>query len=190
MKPATENEFDCSIGHCLNLIGDRWTLLILRNAFHGMRTFDAFKNDLGLSTSVLSDRLQKLTRSQIFDRSSSTADGRSIEYRLTERGLDLYPVFIALMQWGEKWQPNALGPRVILKEKSTGEEIYGAAVLGNTGAILSAKEVEPSIGPGASEKIKKLINHRHDSDRATRKAQSAPAILKSKSRMSPNKTTP
>lgn len=150
---------DCSIAQTLDVIGDRWTLLVIRNAFHGMRTFDALQDHLGLSSSVLADRLKKLTDSGVLERRSSPEDGRSVEYRLTDKGFDLYPLLVAIMDWGEKHIPNGRGARIKRHEKSTGKPIKRVAVLSQDGRQLKARDVEVRPGPGADRKIRMLVEH-------------------------------
>lgn len=160
MKKSSLGELDCAVARTLDVIGEWWTLLILRNAFHGMRTFDAFQTDLGISTSVLSQRLRTLCDHGVLEKRKSTTDGRSFEYRLTESGLELYPVLIALMQWGERHKPNGRGARIELLERRTGELIDGAYVLAKDGTRLGAKDVTPVPGPGADESTRTLLGHR------------------------------
>ncbi|GGE41856.1 HxlR family transcriptional regulator [Halopseudomonas oceani] len=148
---------DCSVVKTAEIIGEWWSLLILRNAFHGMRTFDAFQRQLDISSSVLSTRLKKLTAAGVLQKVPSAADGRSFEYRLTPAGMDLYPVIISLMQWGEKWRPNGRGDRMLLLEKRSGRPILGAEVLSADGRPLKAWEVEVQAGPGADEYVRELV---------------------------------
>ena len=151
---------DCSVAQTLELIGEWWTLLILRNAFHGMRTFDEFQKQLGISTSVLSARLKKLTDAGVLSRQSSKDDGRSVEYRLTEKGLELYPVMISLMQWGDKWRPNGRGLRLDLRERKTGRRIAGVRVVSANGEPLGPRDVEVRAGPGADATARSLVSLR------------------------------
>ncbi len=151
------SHIDCSVVKTAEIIGEWWSLLILRNAFHGMRTFDAFQRQLDISSSVLSARLKKLTEAGVLQKVPSSADGRSFEYRLTPAGMDLYPVIISLMQWGEKWRPNGKGDRMLLLEKSTGLPIRGAEVLSAKGQPLKAWDVEVVAGPGADESVRELV---------------------------------
>lgn len=130
--------------------------MILRNAFHGMKSFDAFRDHLEISESVLSARLAKLVKAGVFDRIQSEQDKRQFQYRLTEKGLDLYPVFVALMDWGDKWEPDPNGTRLALIERASGEPILGARVLSQSGTALSAKQVTPLPGPAADDKTQKL----------------------------------
>jgi DNA-binding HxlR family transcriptional regulator len=159
---------DCSVAQTLELIGEWWTLLILRNAFHGMRTFDEFEKQLGISTSVLSARLKKLTDAGILLRETSALDGRSVEYRLTEKGLELYPVMISLMQWGDKWRPNGRGLRLDLRERKTGRRIAGVRVLSADGEPLGPRDVEVRAGPGADATARSLVSLRKRGGSASR----------------------
>tara|TARA_R110000764_G_scaffold48044_4_gene106916 strand:- start:6123 stop:6575 length:453 start_codon:yes stop_codon:yes gene_type:complete len=148
---------DCSVAQTLDIVGEWWSLLILRNAFHGMRTFDAFQKQLDISSSVLSARLKKLTEAGVLIKVPCSDDKRSFEYRLTPAGLDLYPVLIGLMQWGEKWRPNTRGQRMVLLEKATGKPLQGVEVLSADGRPLKAWQVQPVAGPGADEHVHELI---------------------------------
>ena len=159
---------DCSVAQTLELIGEWWTLLILRNAFLRMRTFDEFQKQLGISTSVLSARLKKLTDAGVLSRQSSAHDGRSAEYRLTEKGLELYPVMIALMQWGDKWRPNGRGLRLDLRERKTGRRIAGVRVLSAAGEPLGPRDVEVRAGPGADATARSLVSLRKRGGSASR----------------------
>ncbi len=160
MSRSSLSAVDCGAAQALDILGEWWTLLILRNAFHGMRTFDAFQEHLGISSSVLSARLKKLCEAEVLEKRPSAHDGRSFEYRLTERGLELYPVMVGLVLWGEKWFPNGRGPRVKLRERRTGELAEGVHLMSKGGQPLSPFEVVPEAGPGADDKFRALIDHR------------------------------
>ena len=160
MSRSSWADMDCSVAQTLEVIGEWWTLLILRNAFHGMHTFDEFQKQLGISTSVLSARLKKLTDAGVLSRQSSPHDGRSVEYRLTEKGLDLYPIMISLMQWGDKWRPNGRGLRLDLRERKTGRRIGGVRVLSASGEPLGPRDVEVRAGPGADAMTRSLVSFR------------------------------
>lgn len=147
----------CGVAQTLAVIGERWTLLILRDAFHGVRRFDQFQAQLAISSSVLADRLARLVEAGVLVRTRAGDDRRAVEYRLTERGLDLYPVLIALNQWGDKWRPDPAGERLILNEAATGEPIAGAHVLSADGRILSARDVIPEAGPGLADDLAALV---------------------------------
>jgi DNA-binding HxlR family transcriptional regulator len=94
---------DCSIAASLSFVGDRWTLLILRDAFRGVRRFGDFCADLGIARNILTDRLEKLVEAGILVRVPYQERPLRHEYRLTEKGRDLSPALVALMRWGDRW---------------------------------------------------------------------------------------
>lgn len=148
---------DCGVAQALNVVGEWRTLLVLRNLFNGMRTFDALQDHLGISTSVLAARLKTLTDEGVIEKLPNPEDGRSHEYRLTEKGLDLYPVLVALLHWGEKWAPNGRGPRLTLVERETGLPVQDLAVKAQDGRILGPRDVTPVLGPGGSDHMRAMI---------------------------------
>ena len=150
-RKSSIGELNCGMAQAVDLIGDRWTLLILRNAFNGMNTFDALQEHLDVSSSVLSAELTKLVRAGVFERVRSPADGRSFIYQLTDKGFDLYPIIAGMSLWGEKYAPNPQGKRVVLIEKATGEEVDRVEVLSASGAPLHARDVHVVAGPAADE---------------------------------------
>lgn len=99
---------ECSIARTLDAIGDRWSLLIIRDAFYGVRRFDVFQRDLGVARNILADRLQKLVEKGVLERRQYEERPPRYEYRLTDRGRDLVGVVLAMMRWGDDW--TATGP--------------------------------------------------------------------------------
>lgn len=163
MQKKTFSDIDCAIAQTLEQIGDGWTLLILRNAFHRMRHFDQFQENLNIPTNTLSNRLKKLTDSGILARRPCAHDRRSYEYRLTEKGLDLYPVIVTLFQWGERWYSQPNGPRMELTEKGSGDPIPEVKVRNQQGEPLSAQDVQVVIGPGGGEAATNLVKFQKNS---------------------------
>src|SRR6266498_1598794 len=94
---------NCSVARTLEIVGERWTLLVLREAFLGVRRFERMQHDLGIARNILADRLQKLVGQGILERRSYTERPPRFEYRLTQKGIDLYPAIIALMEWGDRY---------------------------------------------------------------------------------------
>jgi len=160
MVKRTAQETNCVIARAAEQIGEIWTLLILRNAFHGMRRFEHFEQSLGIATNILSDRLKKLCEAGILARDKLPEDGRVYEYRLTDKGLDLYPIIVAMLHWGERWHGEKDGPRLELTEKATGKPIRQMAVCSRDGKPLQPQDVIPKAGPAADAEIERLINHR------------------------------
>src|ERR1700740_3505536 len=99
---GVRRERNCSVARTLDIVCDAWAFLIIREAFFGTQTFEAFRSALGIPRATLTDRLRKLTQLAIFRQVASGSSQRK-EYRLTKMGFDLYPSFIALMQFGDRW---------------------------------------------------------------------------------------
>lgn len=112
---------DCSIARALDEVGEWWTLLIVRECTQGSRRFDEFQSGLGIARNVLTARLERLIELDILERFPVAERANTFGYRLTSKGADLYPVLVALMQWGDKWlRPNGKPP-ITLVEHASGE---------------------------------------------------------------------
>ena len=107
---------DCSIAGTLEIIGDRWTILILRDAFRGVRRFDEIQHDLGIARNVLTDRLTKLVDHGVLTKRKYQDRPARYEYRLTPKGVDLSPALVALMRWGDKHIAGEDAPTVLVHE--------------------------------------------------------------------------
>jgi DNA-binding HxlR family transcriptional regulator len=114
---------ECSIAATVDIIGDRWSLLILRDAFRGIRRFDEFQQDLGIARNLLTDRLTKLVENGIFDKVVYQERPVRYEYRLTPKGIELSPPLVALMKWGDTWMSGESGPPVVLVHNSCGTSV-------------------------------------------------------------------
>jgi DNA-binding HxlR family transcriptional regulator len=110
-------EPSCSIARTLEVIGDRWTMLILRDAFRGVRRFDAFQRDLGIARNLLTDRLTKLVEHGVLEKQLYQDHPPRYEYRLTRKGIDLSPALVALMRWGDKWLADGEPPVSLLHDR-------------------------------------------------------------------------
>ena len=142
---------NCSIADTLNLIGEWWTILILREAFFGSRRFDEFQQHLGIARNILTARLNKLCDNGILQRVPVKQGARRHEYRLTAMGRDLLPVLIALTQWGNRWLHQSDGAPSSFIERATGEEIAEIGVFSKDGRQLKPRELALAPGPGATE---------------------------------------
>jgi DNA-binding HxlR family transcriptional regulator len=111
---------ECSIAATVQIIGDRWSLLILRDAFRGIRRFDEFQRDLGIARNLLTDRLHRLVDHGIFDKVAYQERPIRYEYRLTPKGIELSPSLVALMKWGDTWTAGDSGPPVVLVHDECG----------------------------------------------------------------------
>lgn len=107
---------DCSIARALGVMGDRWTILILRDAFRGIRRFDDFRRDLEIARPVLADRLRKLVDAGVMVKRRYQTHPERFEYRLTPMGMELSPALVALMRWGDRWLSDGEPPTVLVHE--------------------------------------------------------------------------
>ena len=141
----------CSIASTLGLIGEKWTLLVLRDAFNGVRRFDDLHRRLGAPRQVLSARLSHLVDVGILRRVPYREPGQRQrdEYRLTEKGLALYPIIVALMAWGDTWAPEAAGPPIELRHRDCGAPVRQVLECADGHRVAGPREVEARPGPGA-----------------------------------------
>jgi DNA-binding HxlR family transcriptional regulator len=142
---------NCAIGAAVGLIGERPTFLVLREAFNGVRRFADMQRRTGMPRQVLSDRLARLVGEGLLRKVPYQEDGqrRRYEYRLTEKGLDLYPVLVALMEWGDRHAIGSAGPQVLLRHRDCGEPVRLQMSCQAGHVLESAREVTPVPGPGA-----------------------------------------
>ena len=142
---------NCAIGATVGLIGERPTFLVLREAFNGVRRFADMQRRTGMPRQVLSDRLTRLVREGLLRKVPYQDSGqrRRYEYRLTGKGLDLYPVLVALMEWGDRYEGDADGPPVVLRHRDCGEPVRLQLTCEAGHVLESAREVTPVPGPGA-----------------------------------------
>lgn len=148
MKLKSFDHMNCSLAQTVEVIGERWTLLILREAFFGKKRFEEFQNGLGIARNILTVRLNRLVEQEILAKRPVEA-GR-FEYVLTPRGLELQPVLLAMTQWGDRHKPHPRGKRVVFVERATGKPIAPMAVRSADGRVLSARDVKATPGPGAT----------------------------------------
>jgi DNA-binding HxlR family transcriptional regulator len=142
-----DDELACSIARSLQVIGDRWTLLILRDAFRGVRRFDDFANDLGVARNLLADRLTRLVEHGILEKVPYQERPLRHEYRLTARGLDLSPALVAFMRWGDKHLAGD-EPPVLLVHRDCGHPFEQVFVCRHCEQTISPRQIRSR--PGAS----------------------------------------
>ena len=140
---------NCSVARALEVIGERWSLLIVRNAFYGVRRFDDHQRWLGIARNVLQSRLERLVEEGILERRRYQDRPVRHEYRLTEKGIDLWPVTVSLMKWGDRHlYPD--GAPVVVEHRDCGGEVDDRRICSRCGDLLEARDVRPRPGPGAS----------------------------------------
>ena len=132
----------------LDVLPDRWSALVLREAFFGVRRFSDFRRNLSIARNTLTDRLNRLVEQGVLVKQRVAETNEWEEYRLTEKGLDLYPVVVALMQWGDRWN-SPEGPPLLLKHKECGGELALELRCRSCGVEPGARDVVYEPGPGA-----------------------------------------
>lgn len=142
MRWSEIDQQDCSVAQALSIVGDRWTLLILRDAFMRVRRFEDFLESTGAPRPVLSERLKTLVDNGVLEKQQYSERPDRFEYRLTEMGLDLWPVLISLLRWGDKWMPDKDGPPVIVSHKGCGHAVVPELACPECGEWLTATDME------------------------------------------------
>ncbi len=137
----------CSIAASLGIVGDRWTILILRDAFRGLRRFDEFRRDLDIPRAVLAERLRRLVDHGVMTRRAYQERPVRHEYRLTRMGLELSPILVSLMQWGDRWCRED-GPPTLLVHADCGTEIDLHFHCWHCDTPFSATDIASRPGPG------------------------------------------
>lgn len=130
----------CSVARTLEVVGEWWTMLVIREAFNGVRRFDDFHERLGIARNVLAARLQRLVEHGVLERRQYQDRPPRCEYRLTEKGRDLYPVLIAMLAWGDRWMAGPEGPPVRLTH-ACGHQLGAVMVCGGCGEPLDPRQV-------------------------------------------------
>jgi DNA-binding HxlR family transcriptional regulator len=137
----------CSVARALSVIGDRWTLLVLREAFLRTRRFEDFQRHLGVTRHLLAGRLRKLVNAGILERVPYQEKPSRYEYRLTEKGRDLYPVIVSLLRWGDRWMADEQGPPLVLLHKKCGHRMHPTLACPDCGEPIEPRDVVPEMGP-------------------------------------------
>jgi len=147
-EQSTEN---CSVARTLGVIGEKWTVLVLREVFNGLRRFDEIQRHLGIPRPILSDRLRRLVDEGVLSRTEYREPGQRTrhEYRLTEMGLDLQTVLVALMEWGDRHPAGPGSPARVVHHRGCGEHLHAALVCAAGHTVTSPRDVLGDQGPGA-----------------------------------------
>ncbi|MBM4246107.1 MAG: helix-turn-helix transcriptional regulator [Deltaproteobacteria bacterium] len=150
----------CGIAQALEAFGDWWSLLIVRNAFFGMRRFADFERDLGIAKNILTARLAHLVEHGVLERVDVGTVGRRFEYRLTEKGEALLPVLTALREWSDDWVFGRGNEPAIVRDRRTGKRIPKLRVTDADGRVLGRRDIRMEPGPGADDALKRLLGAR------------------------------
>jgi DNA-binding HxlR family transcriptional regulator len=157
--------FACSIARTLDLVGEWWTLLVLRDLFAGMSRYDEIQQDLGIASNMLAARLKRLREAGLVERAQAPDDARSWRYELTPRGRDLYPVLLSLMAWGDKWLTPAGQQPLLMVHEACGQVTAAVPSCSVCREPLALEQLRFLPGPGAREgpgtaRIGRYLGHR------------------------------
>lgn len=122
MRKTSFARWPCSIARTVDLLGDAWTPLIVRDAFYGARRFDEFQTRLGIARNTLAERLRRLVDGGLMRKQLYQTEPHRYEYLLTDKGRDFFTVLAAMMQWGDRWLADEAGPPVIFHHHTCGND--------------------------------------------------------------------
>lgn len=143
------DDHNCSLAQSLDVLGDRWTLLIIREAFFGTRRFADFQRILGIAKNILSRRLEHLVDRGVFERVDEGQHGARYEYRLSRMGRDLITVMTALRQWGDRWIFGEGNEPLLVCDRRTGKPIPRLRIRDEHGELMRGDQLAVVPGPGA-----------------------------------------
>ncbi|HEY6319771.1 MAG TPA: helix-turn-helix domain-containing protein [Acidimicrobiia bacterium] len=140
---------ECSVARALSVVGDRWTLLVLREAFFRTRRFEDFQARTGAPRPVLAERLRSLVDDGVLERRQYSDRPDRFEYRLTEKGVDLYPVLVSLLRWGDRWMSDDDELPITLRHRGCGQIVQPELACPGCGEWVTARDME-AVGPRAT----------------------------------------
>src|SRR6476660_2049128 len=143
----------CSIAKALEVVGERWSLLIVRDVMNRRRRFDELQKGLGIARNTLAARLQRLVDEDILERRAYQRNPERHEYFLTEKGLDLWPALIALLGWGDRDSPTPEGPPMLIVHKECGGRVSERGLCEECGRLLEARDARALPGPGVGSPV-------------------------------------
>jgi DNA-binding HxlR family transcriptional regulator len=163
-------DFNCSIARPLSFLGERWAVLVLRDVFLGRRRFDEIQDSLGIATNVLSQRLATLVEEGILERRPYSEHPERFEYRLTPKGLDLQPLLLALLAWGDRYTAGPEGAPLETVHDECGNPFHMVATCSECGGEVHAGNIHTRLGPGANDEQRRRAEGRRHRPGAGREA--------------------
>jgi DNA-binding HxlR family transcriptional regulator len=166
MSRTSLKNWPCSFARVADILGDKWTLLILRDAFYGVSTWSGFHKSLRVARNILSDRLDKLLEAGVLERMPVRPGVERYEYHLTDAGRELFPLVVSMTQWGDRWLLSVNKEPVRLIDREQGAPVQPVAVQARDGRYLRARDVTFEPGPGASKELHRFLEQLQDSGEA------------------------
>ena len=150
---------NCGVAQALEQVGDWWSLLIVRDAFFGLRRFAQFEASLGIAKNILSQRLQKLVEHGVLRKERRDEPGNRFDYELTRKGRDLWLVLTAMRLWSDRWVFGADRVPLVVRERDTGRRVAGLLAVDEHGDPIDPSKLEWSYGPGMDERRTGSFEH-------------------------------
>ncbi len=148
MKRTRTSDWPCTIARAADILGDHWNLLIMRQACLGTRRFDDFQAALGTGRNILSQRLSRLVDEGLLRKEAYDESRHRYEYRLTDKGRDVYPVLAAMAAWGDRWLTGEEGTPLVLHHTACGHDMHAEVVCSECHEPLDVRQVRATAGPG------------------------------------------
>jgi DNA-binding HxlR family transcriptional regulator len=157
MTRTSLSHFNCSAARAFDVVGDKWSLLILRDAFYGVSTFNAFRSRLGMTGNILTTRLEHLVASGVLLKLQEKPEIERYRYVLSESGKELFAVLVAFTQWGDKWLSGSGNEPIKILDRLDLKPVQDISLLSASGKRLGAKDVVYEPGPGADAVTTKMF---------------------------------
>jgi DNA-binding HxlR family transcriptional regulator len=156
MKRTSFARWPCSIARTVDLLGDWWTPLVLREAFYGVTRFEELQGSLGIGRNVLTTRLRRLVAEDMLERRRYQDRPPRFEYHLTEKGRDFFPVLLAMLRWGDRWLDRERGAPVRLRHRDCGHVTHAEVVCSACHERLEPGSIAAELGPGFPARLADL----------------------------------
>ncbi|GAA3142003.1 helix-turn-helix domain-containing protein [Streptomyces rameus] len=166
MKRTSFANWPCSIARTLDLLGDHWTPLVVREAFYGIRRFDDFQRELGIARNTLTDRLNRLVDEGVLEKRLYEREPPRYDYVLTEKGRDLFTVLATMSRWGDRWLAGEEGVPVVFHHDACGHDTTAEVVCSQCRRPLTVEETSMRMGPGYPERLRRRPDVRRRFDTA------------------------
>ena len=154
MIPTDFSTMPCPIARSMAMLGERWAILLMREAYYGSLRFDEFEKNLGIAPNILSARLKTMVEHGLLDKVPAPGGGARHVYVLTEMGRDFFPVFVTLKDWADRWLADPKGPLTVLEDKREGKEIIAGKLTRDDGSAITVDDLRVKPGPGAGRYLR------------------------------------
>ena len=154
MVPTDFSTMPCPIARSMAMLGERWAILLMREAYYGSSRFDEFEKNLGIAPNILSARLKTMVEHGLLDKVPAPGGGARHVYVLTEMGRDFFPVFVTLKDWADRWLADPKGPLTVLEDKREGKEILAGKLTRDDGSAITVDDLRVKPGPGVGRYLR------------------------------------